>query len=111
MKGRLRTVELEWSQCLRRRSRRWQFLDSAHDESLIHVTEGPTSSGLTSETVEFFHAANVRKVAVGGGVKGEEEIEVHVVPLAEVREWLRTRENETTFIDPKVYAGLWLVGE
>ena len=79
------------------------------NEPLVRLTEGPTSSGLTSETVIFFHAGDVEKVGDGGGVSGE-DIEVHVVPVRGTREWLKSRENETTLVDPKVYAGLWLVG-
>jgi ADP-ribose pyrophosphatase len=80
------------------------------DAPLIRLTEGPTSSGLTSETVIFYHARDVKKVESGGGVSGE-EITVHVVPLVGVRDWLRSREDATTLVDPKVYAGLWLVAE
>jgi ADP-ribose pyrophosphatase len=79
------------------------------DHPLVHLTEGPTSSGLTSETVEFFHAQSVVRVGDGGGVDANEQIDVHVVPLSGIREWLRSRESETTFVDPKVYAGLWLI--
>jgi len=80
------------------------------DDPLIRLAEGPTSSGLTSETVEFFHARNVFRVGDGGGVDSNENIEVHVVQLARVREWLRSRESDTTLVDPKIYAGLWMIG-
>jgi ADP-ribose pyrophosphatase len=80
------------------------------DEPLVRLTEGPTSSGLTSETVIFFHARNVEKTGHGGGVGGE-EIEVHVVPMDGIREWLKSRDDGSTLVDPKVYAGLWLVAE
>lgn len=78
------------------------------DEPLVRITKGPTSSGLTSEIVEFFVATNVSRARSGGGVGGE-DIEVHVVSLSGVRDWLRSRETRTTYVDPKVYAGLWLI--
>ena len=40
------------------------------------LTHGPTSSGLTSETVTLFLVTKLRRVGVGGGV-GHEDITVH----------------------------------
>ena len=58
--------------------------------------------------VTFLRAEGLERVGEGGGVGGE-EIEVRLVPLAEVDSWLRRRAEEGFLIDPKVYAGLyWL---
>ena len=54
------------------------------------LTHGPTSSGLTSETVTLFHATKLGRVGAGGGI-AHEDIIVHEVPLVEVHEWLEAR--------------------
>src|ERR1041385_6613439 len=44
------------------------------------LTHGPSSGGLTSETITLFHATNLRRVGARGGVV-HEDITVHEVPL------------------------------
>ena len=68
----------------------------------------PTSPGLTNETVTILHASGLRRIGAGGGVAGE-GITVHAPLISEVRTWLATRAAAGVLIDPKVYAGLWLV--
>jgi len=75
-------------------------------EALMH---GPSSGGLTSETVTLFHATELRRVGAGGGV-AHENITVHEVPLSTVHEWLEAKVKEGAMIDPKVYAGLYFIG-
>jgi ADP-ribose pyrophosphatase len=77
--------------------------DAAHIEAL---TTGPASSGLASEVVTLFRATGLRRVGQGGGI-GHEDITVHAVPLAEVRDWLVARSQSGVLVDPKVYAGLY----
>jgi ADP-ribose pyrophosphatase len=67
---------------------------------------GPTSAGLTSEQVTLFLASGLRRVSAGGG-KGEEQIQVHEIPLAEVHDWLFRRVAEGVPVDPKVFAGIY----
>jgi ADP-ribose pyrophosphatase len=74
------------------------------------VAESPTSPGMTSERVSFYLATDLARVGEGGGVD-DEEIEVHRVPLATVRPWLRAREDEGLLVAAKVYAGLYLLAE
>jgi ADP-ribose pyrophosphatase len=69
---------------------------------------GAASSGLASERVTLFQASGLRKAAKGGGV-GHEAITVHEVPLAEVDTWLTARARTGVLIDPKIYAGLYLL--
>jgi len=76
-------------------ARRFQFL-----------AEAPTSPGLTSETVSFFHAVGLKQVDKGGGVDGE-EIKVHLVQRTAADAWLRRRARSGLQIDCKVYAGLY----
>lgn len=77
---------------------------------LAALTHGPSSSGLTSETVTMFHATKLRRVGVGGGV-AHEDITVHEVVLAEVHEWLKAKAKSGVLVDPKIYAGLYFIGK
>ena len=69
----------------------------------------PTSAGLTSEFIHLFRAFDLTREHAGGGVAGE-DITVHQVPLAELRDWLRGREQAGVIIDFKIHASLWLAG-
>ena len=48
---------------------------------------GPSSPGLTSESLSFYLATNLRRVATGAG-RGGENITVHEVPLDDIDAWL-----------------------
>lgn len=76
---------------------------------MVALTHGPSSGGLTSETVTLFQAANLRRVGAGGGV-AHENITVHEVPLSTVHEWLEAQAKSGALVDPKVYAGLYFIG-
>ena len=78
-------------------------------QDLRSLASGPPSAGLASELVAFFQAGSPRRVAAGGG-DAHEEIQVHEVPLAGIDAWLRRRQAEGVLVDPKIYAGLYLVG-
>lgn len=69
--------------------------------------EGPSSAGLTSEVITFFHATGLAKLGEGGG-DHHEDIRVHYVPLLDVLKWCRDREREGMLVDFKVFAGLYL---
>jgi ADP-ribose pyrophosphatase len=70
---------------------------------------GPSSPGITSETVSFYRAFNLRKTGKGGGVGGE-SITVHEIPREEVVGWLHQREREGMLVDLKVWGGLYFLG-
>jgi len=72
------------------------------------LAEGPPSAGVSSEVVTFLRARSLSRVGPGGGVDGE-EIAVHEVPLGEVEAFLRSREAAGALVDPKVWAGLFLL--
>lgn len=74
------------------------------------LVEGPTSAGMTNEVVSFFHAHDLTRVGEGGGA-GNERITVHRVPLTQVDAWLAARADAGVLVDPKVYAGLYFVGD
>jgi ADP-ribose pyrophosphatase len=68
-----------------------------------------TSSGLTDELFNGFLGLNLRKTGDGGGAEGEgEEIEVHLIPFAELTEFLLGRSREGELIDVKVLAHVML---
>lgn len=72
------------------------------------LAEGPTTAGLSNEITTFCMARELTRVGPGGG-DASEDITVHPVPLAELRNWLRVHGKRAA-IDPKLYAGLWLAG-
>jgi ADP-ribose pyrophosphatase len=69
---------------------------------------GPTSAGLSTEVVTFFHATGLRKVHAGGGIE-HEQITIHEVRLADLLPWLRAKLAEGIAIDPKIFAGVYLI--
>ena len=77
----------------------------AHCEVLMI---GPTSAGLTNERIAFVRATGLSKVGPGGG-DGTENITVHEVPLGDAARWLTQKMVEGYEMDPKLWAGLWLV--
>ena len=70
--------------------------------------EGPPSGGQSSEIVSFIRASKLERVGPGGGV-GDEDIKVHLVPLAGIDAWLDDRAKEGLIIDAKIYAGLYFL--
>jgi ADP-ribose pyrophosphatase len=72
------------------------------------LAAGPPSAGLSSEVVTFLLATNLRRVGPGGGDE-HEAITVHEVPLAAVADWLAAHARAGRLVDPKVYAGLYLL--
>ena len=70
------------------------------------LTSGPVSAGMTSEILTFFRAYDLVRVSDGGGDETE-DIVVHAVPLADVRQWLEQKRTDGVMADPKVYAGLF----
>ena len=69
----------------------------------------PTSAGLTAEFMHLYFARELVREHSGGGVAGE-DIVVHRVPLADLRDWLRAKEAAGLAIDFKIHAALWLAG-
>jgi len=80
----------------------------AHE--LVVLGAGPIAVGVSDEEVTFFEALGLARVGPGGG-DDSEDITVHVVPLARLRVFLAERQSAGLAVDPKIYAGLFLVGE
>ncbi|HEX7707544.1 MAG TPA: NUDIX hydrolase [Thermoanaerobaculia bacterium] len=70
-------------------------------QSVELLCKGPSSPGITSEIVSLYRASGVRRTGEGGGVGGE-DIEVHLVPKADLAAWLRERQEEGIMVDLKL---------
>ena len=75
---------------------------------MLYLFTGPSSPGLTSETVSFYLATGLRKVAQGGGVDNE-NITVHEVPLDTIDTWLAEQVAQGKALDPRIYTGLYFL--
>jgi ADP-ribose pyrophosphatase len=69
---------------------------------------GPTSSGLSNELIAFVRARGLTRVHAGGG-DASEDITVHEVPVDDAPRWLAAKMAEGFSMDPKLWAGLWLL--
>lgn len=75
---------------------------------LLPVLECPSTAGLCDERVVFFLAEGLRRVGPGGGDESE-DIQVHIVALAQMDDWLAQRHRDGVLLDPKVFTALyWL---
>ncbi|SEJ09539.1 NUDIX hydrolase [Frateuria terrea] len=72
------------------------------------IHEGPSSSGMSTETIAFVRAHDLVRVGDGGGDETE-NIVVHAVPRREAGTWLFARAAEGYSVDPKLFAGLWFL--
>ena len=73
-----------------------------------YLGNGPTSAGLTNETIHYFLAQKLRQVNPGGG-DDHESITVHHIPFQQLNLWLASQESDGKMLDIKIYAGLyWL---
>jgi ADP-ribose pyrophosphatase len=68
--------------------------------------EGPSSAGLSTEVFSLFLARNAQRVGLGGG-DDSEDIQVHLVPLDKICDWLESKRQLGMMIDPKIYVGLY----
>jgi ADP-ribose pyrophosphatase len=69
------------------------------------LARGVVSAGITDEVLDLYFASGAIKVGPGGGDETE-KIAVHVIPLAQVPQWLKRKQEEGKLIDLKIYAGL-----
>lgn len=77
-------------------------------EQLELVMECPSSSGMTDEIISFVLARGLKRVGPGGG-DDSEDIETHVIPLADADRWLAVQQADGLLLDPKLYTALyWL---
>ena len=75
---------------------------------MVLLASGPIAVGVSDEVVSFFHARGLRRVGPGGG-DHTEDITVHEVPRAALDEFIAASIGRGLLVDPKLYAGLYLV--
>ena len=67
-----------------------------------------TSPGMSSENFQLFRATGLTRAGLGGGVDGEDII-VHIVPLAEMPDFLTRQRRAGHSIDCRLIIALGLV--
>jgi ADP-ribose pyrophosphatase len=77
-------------------------------ERFERIMGGPSSAGMSTETVCFVRAHGLRRVGAGGG-DASEQITVHEVPLDQAAAWIASKMGQGYSIDPKLYAGLYFL--
>ena len=90
-------------------ARRELFEETGYEAGEIRfLFHGPSSPGLTSESLSFYLAADLRRVASGGGVEGE-NITVREAPLDDIDAWLAAQVEQGIALDPRIYTGLYFL--
>jgi ADP-ribose pyrophosphatase len=74
------------------------------------LCRAPSSAGLTSETLLLVLAEDLVQVGSGGGVPGEESIQVEAIALEDAGAWLVERIAQGALVDAKIWAALWFLG-
>lgn len=69
---------------------------------------GPSSAGMSNEVIAFARASKLTRIHAGGGDESE-NITVHEIPVKDVPRWLTQKIAEGYSMDPKLWAGLWLL--
>ncbi|MEO7433502.1 MAG: NUDIX hydrolase [Dokdonella sp.] len=93
-------------------------IDAAHRElveetgyraqRIVFLMEGPTSSGMSNEILGFVRAYDLTREHAGGG-DDTEQIVVHEIPREAAPAWLVSKMRDGFSIDPKLFAGLYLL--
>jgi ADP-ribose pyrophosphatase len=93
-------------------------IDAAHRElveetgyragRIAFLMAGPTSAGMSNEILAFVRAYDLSREHAGGGDETE-EIVVHEVLRSEAAAWLVAKIRDGYSIDPKMFAGLYLL--
>jgi len=70
-----------------------------------HLISGPSSAGLSNETIHYYLADRLIKTGEGGGDESE-DIEIIEIPLHKAEGWLQEMSKQY-LIDTKSYVGLY----
>ena len=90
-------------------ARRELFEETGYEAGEIRfLFHGPSSPGLTSESLSFYLATDLRCAATGGGVEGE-NITVREAPLDDIDAWLAAQVEQGIALDPRIYTGLYFL--
>ncbi len=77
--------------------------------SMELLVSSPTSAGMTPELTHLFYATGLTQENAGGGTETENII-VHRVPIAGLREFLSMQQAAGMFVDFKIHAALAAAG-
>lgn len=77
-------------------------------EEMEFLFHGPSSPGLTSESLSFYLATGLHRVGKGGRVDNE-NISVREVPLEEIDTWLAAQAAQGVALDPRIFTGLYFL--
>ncbi|EDM27699.1 NUDIX hydrolase [Lentisphaera araneosa HTCC2155] len=72
------------------------------------VVHGPVSAGMSDEANDLYIAWDLEKVSEGGGVD-DEEIITHLVPFAELHEFIEKKQAQGCALDLKVFVGVYFL--
>lgn len=75
---------------------------------VVPLHSGPSSAGMSTETMHFVRALDLRRIGPGGG-DATENIVVHEIPRTQAGTWLYSMSEKGYSIDPKLFAGLWFL--
>lgn len=71
-------------------------------ERIERLGEFHASPGMLSESFTLVRAHGVRRIGEGGGVAGEEQITVHLVPKSELARFVAAKREEGVAMDVKL---------
>jgi ADP-ribose pyrophosphatase len=72
------------------------------------LLSGPVAPGLASEMMHLVRAHDLTRVHAGGGVDNE-DITVHLAPLARIDDWLAGKRSDGLLVEPRIYAALYFL--
>jgi len=75
---------------------------------MTFLASGPANPAISGDIMTVFLAGDLKKVSAGGG-DASEDIRVYEVDLRTIESWLRGKQREGFLVDPKVYAGIYLL--
>lgn len=89
---------------------RREFLEEAGYKArrMTFLASGPANPAISGDIMNVFLAEGLTKATAGGG-DGTESINVHEVPFGRIDEWLARKRRQGFLVDPKVYAGIYLL--
>ena len=77
-------------------------------DTMQYLFTGPSSPGMSSETLHFYRASGLRRVGQGGGVENE-RIAVVELPLQDIDAALAAKRAAGVALDPRIYTGLYFL--
>jgi ADP-ribose pyrophosphatase len=90
-------------------ARRELFEETGYEATDWHfAVAGPASPGLATEVYSLFVVRGAKQTGPGGG-DAREKIDVHVVPLANLDDWLDAKRRSGVIVDPKIYLGRYFL--